>query len=416
MKRLSALILSIVLAAVMLAGCAIDKSGSEPKATGGSGTNDVQKPYSPGAAQPLSIDVSGKNFDRALLDYMGGYAADENFALSPLSFLYALGLLYEGCAGETKAELKNALVSLGIDDLPGYLEEFNRVAEDIAAAGQRFKDEAGNDILKLELANSVWKRGNIAEEFKKAYKEAIALYGAEYYSFNRDNVIGLVNEWADKKTHGLIPRLLPDNYDTSDLAVILMNALYLKDAWSDEFTEVPQIEFKAKDGTVVKKDAIQATESFGYYEDNETVIIVVRMLRGLEYVIVQGSTDGLDEKMSRVNYEGIKLTMPVFEIETSWMNHEFENLLSAAGVNLIFTDGADFTAMIDHELAVSDIVQKVKISVNKEGIEAAAVTAIMVNDSAIYFDEIREVVVDEPFTFFVETSGGVVLFEGQLVK
>lgn len=62
--------------------------------------------------------------------------------------------------------------------------------------------------------------------------------------------------------------------------------------------------------------------------------------------------------------------------------------------------------MIDHEIWVDDIIQKTKIKTDEEGVEAAAVTAIMTNDTAMMptEDEPIEFVADRPFSFYIYTT------------
>ena len=73
---------------------------------------------------------------------------------------------------------------------------------------------------------------------------------------------------------------------------------------------------------------------------------------------------------------------------------------------------------------MDDIIQKAKIKLDETGIEAAAVTAIMVKDGAV-FDPNEPVVfrADRPFHFFIRTGesawaneSGVVMFAGRLAE
>ena len=51
------------------------------------------------------------------------------------------------------------------------------------------------------------------------------------------------------------------------------------------------------------------------------------------------------------------------------------------------------------------IIQKTKISVDEDGIEAAAATAILMKDSAIFEpDQPVEFIADRPFSYFIYTS------------
>ena len=72
---------------------------------------------------------------------------------------------------------------------------------------------------------------------------------------------------------------------------------------------------------------------------------------------------------------------------------------------------------------VDDIVQKAKIKLDKTGVEAAVVTAIMMKDECAteVIDPI-EFVADKPFRFFIMTGNtewaaeGMVMFEGRLAE
>lgn len=66
--------------------------------------------------------------------------------------------------------------------------------------------------------------------------------------------------------------------------------------------------------------------------------------------------------------------------------------------------------------AVDRIIQKTFISLNEQGVEAAAVTAIIGRNFPIYPDNSTLMLVDHPFQFFLhDRDTGVVLFEGRVV-
>ena len=192
------------------------------------------------------------SFDERFFAYLSVHA-EGNYMASPLSFRYALGLLLAGAEGETKAEL---LQALGVSSEEEWIEhclDFNGFVATFAADLEREREEyryqkeqgwipAGTpepEIFRaLRVANSVWKAERIKEEFKEGYKESVEKnYAAEYRSFTAENAVEKINEWADVKTEHMIDKLLPDDYDTSNLAVVLMNALYFKDAWWESFPE-----------------------------------------------------------------------------------------------------------------------------------------------------------------------------------
>ena len=376
------------------------------------------------------------SFDEKFLAFLSEHT-DGNYMASPLSFRYALGLLLAGAAGETKAELLKAFGVQSEEEWIEYCLDFNGFVEYFATDLEREKAEfkemvkqgwipadAQEPFRALRVANSVWKAERISESFKEAYKESVEQnYAAEYRSFNAANAVEKINEWADIKTEHMIPQLLPENYPTETLAVVLMNALYFKDAWQTEFAKylTKEGDFHAENGQVTKKDFMTVTDYFSYYEDADTKLVILPMKSGVSMAFVLGSTEGLAEKISRADSENVSVTIPKMDLETDFSNKELVNFLKECGVSRAF-DGelADFSAMIDHPVFVSDIIQKTRIKLDEEGVEAAAVTAIMMNDEAyIEPTEPKVFTADEPFSFFIYTTCNdttAVMFAGEIVE
>ncbi len=389
---------------------------------------------SAGQAEPAVREPG--SFDERLLEYLSGNAAG-NYMASPLSFRYALGLLLAGAEGETKDELLNALGVSSEEEWAAYCRDFNGVVEFFASDLERdvaeFKEEVGKGWIPadaaqpfraLRVANSVWKADWIREDFKDAYRGSIERdYAGEYRSFTRGNAVEAINEWADIKTEHMIPQLLPEGYPTDQLAVVLMNALYFKDSWLDEFSKhlTKEGDFHARDGRTVKKVFMTKTDDLPYYEDKDTRLVILPMRGGVSMAFVLGSREGIAEKISKAEYEKVSVTIPKMDLETDFSNGEFVGFLKACGVSLAFdADRADFSAMIDQQVFVSDIVQKTRIKLDEEGVEAAAVTAMMAAGAA--FSEPVEPIVftaDEPFSFFIYATCNntpAIMFAGEIVE
>ncbi len=248
-------------------------------------------------------------------------------------------------------------------------------------------------------------------------------YAAEYRSFNAANAVQKINEWADIKTEHMITQLLPDDYDTSNLAVVLMNALYFKDAWQESFPEAltKEDDFHARNGRTTRKVFMTREDLCSWYADDETELVILPMKGGISMAFVLGSTQNLPEKIAKAQTVNVKVTIPKIDLETDFSKGEFVNFLKEYGVSLAFDDlKADFSAMIDHEVFVSDIIQKTRIKLDEEGVEAAAVTAIMVEDSAYFKPEKPKVFnADRPFSFYIyatcnETTA--MMFAGEIVE
>jgi serpin B len=228
---------------------------------------------------------------------------------------------------------------------------------------------------------------------------------------------------VNEKTEKLIPRLLPDGYDTQGLAVVLMNALYFKDNWETAFNESATIrdDFHTEGGETVKKDFMRQTENYAYYEDGKTQAVILPMSGGINMAFVLGDESGLSEKLSKAAGRQVSVKIPKMDIETSLDRKELMNFLAENGVKSAFSrETADFSKMIDHKIWVDDIIQKTRIKTDEEGVEAAAVTAIMVNDTAMPAPvEPVEFVADRPFSFYIYATYDdvtAILFAGKMVQ
>lgn len=398
--------LCIVLCLILLCGCGgvTPENKSEPKTTETNHENISVKPE----------DVTG-NFDDAFFKFTEK-TQNGNFIISPLSFRFAMGMLISGAEGDTKEGLLNAC---GIADEKEWNEEFSEFIDFAEWFGSR--DFRGADA-GLKIANSVWKRNDIKEDFKDDYKKVLKEnYDAEYKEFTRDNAVGLINDWADEKTEHLIPELLPKGYDAENLAVVLMNALYLKDSWMTPFKEedTQKGEFTTGKGEKTEKDYMNVKDSFNYYEDDDVQIVVLPLAGRINMAFVLGNNDNITEKLSKCKSESVTIKIPKFEIETSLNNNELPAFLNARGAGVAFSDEADFSEMIDHQINISDIIQKAKISIDEKGVEAAAVTAIMMKDGIHRINKEYEFIADKPFSFYVYTNyenADYMMFAGKVVE
>ena len=384
----------------------------------------------------VSRTMNAASFDERFLAFISR-KTDGNYMASPLSFRYALGLLLAGAEGETKTELLNALGVESEDewiayclDFNGYVEYFaSDLAREIAELNEYKKQgwmpaDIQEPFRALRVANSVWKAERIREDFKETYRESVEKnYAAEYRYFTPENAVEKINEWADIKTEHMIPKLLPDDYPTAQLAVVLMNALYFKDAWQADFAEslTREGDFHAHGGKTTRKEFMTTEDQFSYYEGGGTQLVILPMKGGISMAFVLGSSDGLSEKISAARSTNVKVTIPKLDLETSFSGGELVDFLKEYGVSLAFDDQkADFSAMIDYPVFVSNIIQKTRIKLDEEGVEAAAVTAIMMEDCAyIEPQKPKEFTADRPFSFYIYTTCNdttAILFAGEIVE
>ena len=410
--------------------------GAEPSKAGGSMSSSVSAENSPSQsfeADQAAYDIGFSEFDGALISYLSsrGYAA-ENYMVSPTSYRAALALAIEGAAGETKEQLLEAAGFGGEEELQSWygsvLDDIKIFSDDLEARKSRFEKEKewlGPDAAApdgaFEIANSVWHNSSKQGTLRQSYIDAVKdKYDAKAASVPAGQITDAVNGWVDEKTHGMIPRIAED---MSECASVLVNALYLRTSWYEGFEPgmTREGDFRCIDGSTVKKDFMQIQSDFRYYEDDDTQLVVLPMDGGIDAVFVLGDGSDLSGKLAKAGYEEVRVKLPRFELETSFDEGELVDFLQKRGAVLPFMeDAADLSAMCDDaRWYIDDIIQKSKIKVDEDGIEAAAVTAIMVMDSEVAVPkEPKHFTADRPFSFALITSGNSpeLLFYGQVVK
>ena len=374
------------------------------------------------------------SFDEDLFQYISS-VTEGSFMISPLSFRYAIGLLLIGAEGETKAEL---MAAMGISSeeewevlcaafngfMVSYGEGVRREMADYETYMQRgwLPPESKAPSRALRVADSVWKRQDLPAEFSAGFCEkADKIYGAEYFDFTADSAAEGINGWVNEKTEGLIPALVPANYDASRLAVVLMNVLYFKDCWVDEFPArlTAEGDFTKADGTLVRKEFMHNEEHYDYYEDADTQMVIIPMKGGVKMAFLLGDAKGFTWKIASAGRAKVQVTIPKMDLETSFNRGELTDYLKTRGVQKAFDpEEADFSAMLDYPVWVDDIIQKTRIRTDETGVEAAAATAMMVCGAAMPLPvEPKVFIADRPFSFFIYTeTDGVpcIMFAGSV--
>lgn len=408
-KRLIKLI-ALVMCAAMLTGCAA--SGGVKNLTDGVNAADVTLP------EVTDYTMIG-DLGAGLMQYAAAQDA-ENPVLSPLSAYLCLAMLMPGANENTKAEFEKIL---GAD-----WDYVSALAADIAA-----QLEKTGGSTKLDLANSIWTdddKAVIEEEWLKTVK---AYVGPDIYSADlpSDGALKAINKWVNDKTNGMIPKLHDENYD-KDTIMVLLNALYMKADWAHKFEgqDTYDREFTKADGSTVTvpfMNMFEAYESYIKTEDAEGIMLPYDDGR-LAFIALK--PDDGDARKYAAGFTGAKLketlaaakadtfvtvNMPKFDTEYSVY---LTDALKAMGMTDAFDpDLADLSGAgrgVDGPLYISYVFQKVKVDVNEEGTEAAAVTEIATAEGcALPADEPIVLTFDKPFVYaIVDTETGVPLFMG----
>lgn len=429
-KRLISLFLFLSVCLFCFAGCQAQKTETESQAVQEAAEHTEADDYpqieteSDAAESDLEIPepdspagVALNAFDDGLIQYLNqSDLGNGNYAVSPLSFRAALALAALGSEGETLDQLLYALGYTERDDLIAW---YRTVLDGVDSFDSYFEGERILDRgdAAYQVVNSVWNNEDLPGEFRESY---IALaeeqLRAEVRSAAAEKLADAVNEWVNEKTNGMIPALLSD---ASDASSILVNALYLKAGWEETFNKLGDDNFLTATGETVQKEYIRSLGNYGYYEDEGCQLVAVTLQGGIRMVFVLGDDDRFSEKLALASLQRVDVTVPMFEVETTLNQHELVSYLKSLGCERMFDSmNAEFDPMFTEELHIDDIIQKSKVSIDEEGLEAAAATAIIMYGNTAVQDppEPKIFRADRPFRFYIlnGTDSPELLFYGQI--
>ena len=358
-------------------------------------------------------------------DLYRAISADEkevgkNLFFSPISIHTAFSVLYEGARGNTAQQLLGAF---RLDPDRGARHE--AVSSAAASIGR------GDGRSELSLASALWP----AEWFAPydSYLEAArGAYGATVDAVDftdESDAVPRINAWASDNTNGKIEDVIAQKDVDSNTAMVITNAIYFKGTWTTQFDEGYTREggFTREDGSTVLADFMEVTAEFDYaaYDGYQVLRMPYKGDRLSMLVVLPGEPDGLgrlagglsattlDGWIAGMEHREVRVVVPKFEARTSY---DLKGTLKSMGVTDVFGGLADLTGIaegVKGSLYVDKAFHDAYVAVDEKGTEAAAVTAILLAESAP--PRLMHFVADRPFLFMIHDSEtGAVLFMGRL--
>ncbi len=335
----------------------------------------------------------------------------ENTCYSPLSLFAAMSLTAEITEGETQKEI---LGCMHVDSLEALEESYWEMLSDIAVETSKYK---------ITLANSFWTVDNENREKLESVIDRME-HKLDCEVFLEDKIMSdEVNGWVKDKTNGLIDSLIKED----DYWFLLANTLYYKSRWEYEMSEMPEKQkFYTEYSEEVEVEFLQAKlKEFEYKISEDYIYVEVPMAKG-EFLLVlpnDGKSlkdilnkDTLNDIIATSTSYGIKqkgyvnIKFPQLDIDGDVVTEEFQAVLRESGINKLW-DSPDWVEGLSGMPV--DILQKTKLVVNKDGVEAAAATALGPAMSAKLDepDVDLEITYDSPFLYVIMNEG-VPLFIG----
>ncbi len=355
-----------------------------------------------------------------------------NLCISPYSIQAALSMAYAGAAGDTRAEMArvlhygdNGAVHESFAGLSAALEgsaaKTIKMNEDIKKHG----GEPG-DPVTLRVANRLF--GAKEYEFRNAFIELMKKsYGAPLEAIDVSEPVktsARINGWVEEQTANKIRDLVPPDAIQETTRLILVNALYFKAPWMEEFSKSSTAprpfhldSVKADVPTMFRRDFLGYAKRDGYeavaltYAGGEFQFLILLPDKA-------GGTESLEKKLdaklfaenTALNASDLELYLPKFKIEPPAAH--LGKILTELGLTSTFDippGSANFDGIAaktpEEYLFLSEVIHKTFIAVDEKGTEAAAATALlMLAGSAAMPDPPKpiEVRVDRPFLFAVQ--------------
>jgi len=356
----------------------------------------------------------------------------DNIIFSPISLSLALSMTMVGADTSTEQAMMDVLQF----SLPGeeVHRAFNALLLTIEESQKSAMEGSEGSQFQLNIANSIW--GQSGFQFKSSFLDTLALnYGSGLYNVdfihNQETAREVINQWVEDETQDKIKNLIPEGAINSLTRLVLANAIYFNGSWLHPFNETgtSQESFTTLDGSITTVEMMRLLgESFSYSSgDDFQAINLPYLSRDFSMIILVPQAGKFSEFRSSLtsetyqqiindlNYESVNLYLPKFDFNTSIAAND---LLINLGMGEAFdADYADFSGMTDEEdLFITNVLQKATITVDEEGTEAAAATAVIMGIKSAPTQPI-ELVIDRPFLFFIQHQPtGSILFMGQVIN
>ena len=348
--------------------------------------------------------------------------AGKNVFISPASVSIALAMTYNGADGSTKEAMAR---TLELGDMA--LDDVNQ-ANLILLSNLAYADSKAI----LAIANSLWSRENMP--FYPDFIDRNRKYfGAEVTNLDFDdpNSVNVINDWVRRNTNGKIPKIVEDI--PPEMILYLINAIYFKGTWSDEFDpkQTRDEEFTLLDGSKKRVPMMHQTKSYRYLPGSgfqAASIPYGDSARFSMYVFLPDPGSSLEAFQGNLTAENWEtwmasfgemegnLGLPRFEIE---YEKKLNDVLKAIGMDIAFDPGqANFGKMLpvsgSANAYISEVKHKTYVKVNEEGTEAAAVASVGIGYTSV--PQRFTMVMDRPFFVVIRDNvSGTILFMGSIV-
>lgn len=367
--------------------------------------------------------------------YFATLNRDENIFYSPYGINAALSILVNGASGDTRTEILHALEADNVENLNDGHKRFTTAAEKIYDGDNIFME---SNLLLID--KSISGRGFdsnfkcvVSDVYKSDVREAD-------FSRNLDSEKKKISRWVSDKTNSFIPDY--KSIVTAGTVTDLLNVVYFKGKWAMPFEAVNthREAFTNRDGSTATVDMMNKVfeDCIAYLADDKFKAIALPYSAGaVMYLIMPVDNDDLNianawnnetpayradflnALNNSSNFDGdVVVCLPKFELD---IENNLVDSLKAIGITKSFTNAAEFFNIINGaSLKIENAQHRAKVKVDELGTEAAAITEVSMNCTAmppqyqpprVYF------LAERPFLFMIrDVKSNVTLFNGVVNK
>ncbi len=342
---------------------------------------------------------------------INGYEKDTNALLSPLSVISALAMTANGAKEDTLAQMEDVF-GMDMNTLNKYLAKYMLSLQKI------------DSKTSLDIANSIWIKDKDDEGLvfnDKFLQTNINYYNADIFKSKfEENTKIAINNWVNKNTHGMIPKIL-DKINKDDI-MYLVNALAFESEWDTIYTDdnVGDAEFTKTDGkkqmmkfmysneyTYISDD--NAKGFMKYYEGARHSFIALLPNKNIDINQYVKSLTG-DKIIKILNTKSRKKVISAIPKFTTKCNMKMNDMLINMGMNLAFDKSdANFhnigeyvgVDMLGYNFYIGRVLHNTFIEVAEKGTKAGAATAVAVMECTSAIEEFEKVYLDRPFVYMI---------------
>lgn len=287
------------------------------------------------------------------------------------------------------------------------------------------------DNAKLDMANSIWLRDDIA---KDDVGEAFLRISQDIYraqvsqvDFSDPGTVKKINDWVSEGTDGMIDEIVKEI--PSGMYMYLINAAAFDAEWEEPYEpyHISEEIFTTESGD--RQTAELMFDDLDAYIEGEHVTGFLKSyaqgysfaaLLPEEGMSVQDYVKTLDGKTFRELMDGVQTCdvetwLPKFTCENET---RLNDILARMGMPQAFSGEADFSKISDtSDLSLDEVLHKTFIEVDDKGTRAGAVTSVGIKESAMAVGELKQVRLDRPFVYaIVDNETHLPVFIGTLMS